>query len=285
MSYRLAVVRSALALLIFTIAATASAEVLQQVDWDALQEQGEIPTGEVLPANDDASFARLKLEGERSGRTVTFLVIDNPPITQRYYILRGKIRYENVVGHGYLEMWNHLPGGGKYFTRTLAESGPMQKLHGTSDWRSFQLPFQLSGDVQPPHKLEVNLVLQGQGTVYLGPITLEEQRLWWSDAMGGILGAVIGIVVGCFGAVIGVLSSRGKAASFVKVSMALVVVAGAGILIAGIYALMESQPYGVYYPLLLGGGLMMVIFGGLWPVVAQRYRERELKTMEAADAV
>jgi hypothetical protein len=71
----------------------------------------------------------------------------------------------------------------------------------------------------------------------------------------------------------------------VLAAMALVTALSAIALAAGIFAVTHGQPYGVYYPLLLGGGLGFMLFGGLRPMVRRRYDEIELRRMSAADAV
>ena len=78
-------------------------------------------------------------------------------------------------GLGHLEMWSHFPDASKYFTRTLADQGPMMKLQATSGWRSFVLPFDATGASSPPGLLVINVVLPGRGTVYLGPLELSEE--------------------------------------------------------------------------------------------------------------
>src|SRR5207247_60213 len=71
------------------------------------------------------------------------------------------------------EMWSVFPNGERFFSRTLATQGTLAALHGESSWRRFELPFFLSGTTQTPSRLEINLVLPGRGTVWLGPLRLE----------------------------------------------------------------------------------------------------------------
>ena len=101
---------------------------------------------------------------------------DQPPITASRYAIIGEIKYENVEGTGYLEMWSHFPNAGKYFTRTLAPPGssPMAVITGASDWRPFTLPFNRSNTTEPVSKLEVNLHLPAKGVVYLRGLRLVE---------------------------------------------------------------------------------------------------------------
>lgn len=105
-------------------------------------------------------------------RTWTISVVERPTLDAYSYEISGRVRYEDVEPAGYLEMWSHFGDRGAYFTRGLAESGPMGRLDGNSDWRPFSLPFRSSPDVGHPEKLVINVILPGSGTVAIGPITL-----------------------------------------------------------------------------------------------------------------
>jgi hypothetical protein len=114
------------------------------------------------------------IQGRAPGPTrVTLLTIERPGIKGPRYGLNGQIRYEGVEGIGYLEMWNHFSDGGQYFSRTLAKEGPMMELHGKSPWRPFVLSFDATGSA-PTTRLVFNVVLQGRGVVYLGPVELSD---------------------------------------------------------------------------------------------------------------
>ena len=54
-------------------------------------------------------------------------------------------------------------------------------------------------------------------------------------------------------------------------------------LAAGVAAWSASQPYAVYYPLLLVGLLGTVIPLGLRPSLKRRYQDLELRRMQAMD--
>lgn len=215
------------------------------------------------------------------------LTIDQPQLTGPRYALRGQVRYDNVEGIGYLEMWNYFPGGGQYFSRTLAEQGPMMKLKGTSGWRPFVLPFDATG-APPPLRLVVNVVLQGRGIVYLGPLELTEEKGaavgQQEDFRTSRLAGVAGGVVGCMGALIGVFTSLGRARRFVIASTTSLIAFGALAFAAGIVAFMSARSYSSLYPfLLLLGFLSSVVPLGLLPVIRKRYEEIELRTMRAHD--
>src|SRR5262249_5231749 len=144
--------------------------------WDDLKKQSRIAAGTVLPPESGSPDPRLQIvNGEAAPLTATVLTIDAPQIVGPSYSLSGRVRYGAVEGTGYREMWSYCPGGGQYFSRTLADQGPMMKLRGTSGWRSFVLPFDATG-AQPPTRLVMNVVLPGRGTVYLGPLELSEEQ-------------------------------------------------------------------------------------------------------------
>jgi hypothetical protein len=221
------------------------------------------------------------------------LTIDQPGVKLPIYALRGRIKYEGVEGAGYLEMWNYFPGGGAYFSRTLAGTGPMKALNGTSGWRDVVVPFFATGTPMRPSKLVVNLVLPSKGKVWLGPLKLfqygpNEDPLalaaaWWTDRQGGLIGGIGGGTMGLLGAMIGILSGAGRGRSFVIGLLVALTVIGAVALATGIYALARGQPFGVFYPLMLGGGLPAVICGGLIPTTRKRYAQIELRKIAAAD--
>jgi hypothetical protein len=245
-----------------------------------------------------AGAAALALESPDRGLRQTLLVIDAPGVDRPAYAVTGQVRYEGVAGQGYLEMWSTLPDGRRYFSRTLADSGPLSRLEGRSDWRAFQLPFML-GDGPAPSRLEINLVLPGAGRVWLGPLALVQfdqleqpeqpgparaAGAWWSDQAGGWVGGLLGATLGSFGALFGVLNGLGRARGFVLVGLRAFGVAGIGLLIFAACALLDSQPYGVWYPLGLSGALCAVLGFALLPGVRRRYEMLELRRMRSLDA-
>ena len=77
-------------------------------------------------------------------------------------MLRGKVKYAGVGGEGFLEIWNHFPEPkkGAYFSRSMAETGPMGKLRGDSPWKEFVLPFNFDDPTYPmPEKIQFNVYL------------------------------------------------------------------------------------------------------------------------------
>jgi hypothetical protein len=265
------------------------AAALQDLQWDELQRQRRVAAGTVLPPEPGSPFHRLRIDGGK-GTAMTVLTIDRPTIATPRYALTGQIRYEGVEGSGYLELWNHFPDGSQFFSRTLAEQGPMMKLQGSSGWRSFALPFDATG-APPPTRLVFNVVLPGRGVIDLGPLQLVEQSRELESAMtartpdqtAGLLGGIAGGLVGSVGALIGILTSLGRARRIVTLATTALVVGGTVAFVAGIVAVAQARPYAVYYPLLLIGFLAAVVPLGLLPSIRRRYDEIELRTMRAHD--
>jgi H+/Cl- antiporter ClcA len=108
---------------------------------------------------------------------------------------------------------------------------------------------------------------------------------WWTDQqagwIGGIAGAAFGLFGGLFGTVAGLCAPRGKCKRVVYGMAAVLIAVGAGGLCAGIVALALTQPYGVWYPLILMGGIASVLSCVFTPLVRMRYREAENRRLEA----
>lgn len=217
--------------------------------------------------------------------TKTILEIEAPRITRDEFALIGRVKYENVEGDGYLEMLNHFGERGAFFSRTLANFGPMKKLSGTSDWRTFRLPFTSNPDMPPPERLVVNVVLPGRGTVHLSPLKLVQdgRTAWWDSRQAGWLGGILGSSLGILGALIGILASKGKARALVMALYRVMLVFGLFSLLAGLFAALRSQPYHVYYPLLLVGAISMIVMIANRGALRRRYEEQELRRMESLD--
>ncbi|NNL86568.1 MAG: hypothetical protein HKP27_12995, partial [Myxococcales bacterium] len=255
-------------------------------DWTA----DAIPGAQVVAAPDGARSLRVASTSP-DGITQRLATIEQPAVSQPGYALVGRIRHRGVVGDGYLEMWSHFSDGGRYFSRTLGR-GRLAALRGDADWREFELPFFLQG-ASPPSKIELNLVLPGEGEVWLGPARLvpfgpaaagSGTADWWSDHHGGWIGAIGGSLLGALGAIVGVLAALGRGRTFVLAAVYGALVSGVVVFAVGAYAWWNGQSYGVWYPLVLIGLLCAVIDGALIPSVRRRYEEVELRRISARDA-
>lgn len=268
--------------------------VLREVSWTKLQAAGELSAGEVESGEGPGPSEELKIASTSpEPETIRILDIEHPGVTASKYALVGQIRYDDVAPGSYLEMWSHFPDGNQYFTRTLARSGPLGSLEGSSDWRPVWLPFTVLQGKVVPEKLEVNVVFTGGGTVYLSPLRLVQSTgslappavpgQWWGERTGGWIGGLGGSLIGILGGLIGTLAGLGKARRLVLCLARGLFALGLVALGAGVIALSWGQPYEVYYPLLLGGGISSVVMGACLPGIRRRYEQMELRKMAAMD--
>jgi hypothetical protein len=192
------------------------------------------------------------------------VVFPEPGISSPVYALKGRVRYENVDGDGFLQMDSHFGEMGTFFSKSLAPSGPLGKISGSSDWRPFVLPFYASNGDQPggaapiPQELTLSLYLPGPGTVSISDVglyqyahgedPLQQTGQWFGNRSAALVGAASGGLIGLWGALIGVLSARGKARGFVLSSANALLIIGIASLVAGVIAFASAQPYAVYYP-------------------------------------
>jgi hypothetical protein len=137
--------------------------------------------------------ALLVIQTEPRPVSIALLRLDNPGIHAKAYALRGQLRYRNVEGTGYIELWNEFPAQEagqpkpRYFSRSLAEAGPFSKLSGSAEWRDLFVPFDATQGKDLPTKLELNLVLAGAGEVEVSDLELLE----FADA--GAMWAAMGV--------------------------------------------------------------------------------------------
>ena len=264
---------------------------LRVIRWYEARDQPGFPDAEIIPV--DGPHANvLEVRHTQDGPAdIRLLEIVDPGVTESRYAISGQIRYEDVSGDAYLELISELPNGKSFFTRTLAETGPLERLSGSSGWRDFRLPAD-RGDAPPPDRLLVNLHLEGPGKVYLTELRLADgssdwsrpANAWWSDRSAGLIGGLLGSVIGIFGALAGTLASIGRGRAVVLVLFGVMGTAGAVSLATGIVAVLIGQPYGVWYTLCLIGLIGTVIgFAGI-PMMSRRYAATELRRMQALDA-
>ena len=109
---------------------------------------------------------------------------------------------------------------------------------------------------------------------------------WFDTQTAGLIGALIGGLLGTTGALMGrfcelfVLKGWNKFALSIFTSVIAVCVL---LIIAGIIAAANEQPYHVWYSFLFPGYLGTVILSGLFPVVRKRFTEKETRQMQAKD--
>jgi hypothetical protein len=268
--------------------------VVRSIQWQELAAANTLTSGIVVAAREGAKGPNLRVVHKGPAPAMFPLVtIERPSISTARYALRGRLRYEGVVRGSYLEMWNYLSDG-SFFSRTLAPSGPMRRLDGSSEWRAFVLPFFNREGGSAPEKLVINLVMAGAGTVEIGPLELVQfapeedpfasSTAWWSGRRAGILGGIVGSALGILGAVIGWLGSAARAKGFVLGTLKGIAWLGTGALVFGAFAAAVGQPYTVYYPLILIGTISAALGFSLPRSLSKRYEELELRRMQALDA-
>jgi hypothetical protein len=272
-------------------AALADHQESRVLTWPDLQKEGKLLGGQIQPAGENGwQSLRIGNTGAKSMRCSIVTLERLSPVSNRFAI-EGQIRYQNVEGDAYLEMWTVLPDGRWFFTRTVAESGPLQKISGTSGWRSFSVPFDLSGQSPKYVKLELDAFMPGAGTIDLGPLQIvnlspesfKTPDAWWPNQTGGWIGGGLGTAIGLMMAAAAILLRKSALRKPIKAILFLVVMIGTVCLVAGIAAVIKSQPYAVYYPLLLAGVLaaVMVLVG--YVKLRREVREVEMRKIQAMD--
>jgi hypothetical protein len=246
-----------------------------EIDWET-----------TAPMSGTVEDGTVEVEGPG---TFPLLSIDDPDVGGTWYEVSGDVAYEGVEGAGYLEMWSYFDDGGAYFSRTLAEEGPLAALTGTSEVRPFVLPFQLLNGAEPPIRIEINVVLSGGGRVAVGPLTVNSEAggsvgAWWSSDQAGLLGAALGSFFGLLGAFVGVVGGLGKARRVVRGALWLGLLLGVTSLAIGGIALVRGQPQHVWYPLLLIGIIATVLDAMMLPTMQRATEAREFQRMKALDA-
>ena len=267
--------------------------VLSRFSWEERRAELEAGGGQVLAPETAAGAWRLRIERREPGPAVPLLAIDAPRLATREYAVRGRVRYEAVEGDAFLEMWSVFPDGSRYFSRTVAARGPLRTISGTSRWRWFVLPFTVTAGAPLPARLEVNLALPGRGIVEMespelvqldpGDDAMRVPGDWWSERQAGLAGGLLGLILGGLGAAGGWLAARGRSLHLAIRLLVALGAAGALALLLGLLAVFTAQPWAVFYPLLLGGGISTALAALLTPLLRRRRTEAELQRMRARD--
>ena len=273
----------------------ARAEGAGPVTWSAMQRAGRLERGRVVAAGgpDGGEVLVVENAGGKPG-AVRIATLDASGISHTTWALLGQVRTRDVAGRAYLETWNHFADGSRFFTRGMANAGPMGSLSGSAEWRPFVLPFFSKAGAAPLDHVELNVVFDGPGTVELGQVELVgfaegEDPLaptgaWWTPRHAGLLGGGMGSLVGLLGALVGVLTGAGRARRLVLAAMSGAIAVGAALLIGGITAIGFGQPWYVAFPMLLSGGIAALVMGTMLPVVRKRFEGLDRRRMAAMDA-
>lgn len=232
------------------------------------------------------------LSTEPSMNSTQVLVCKNPATPSHQYMLRGRVKYEDVSGDAYLEMWSNFGDKGEFFSRSLSPGGPMGKLTGTSDWREFSLPFFAESGMKPV-RITLNVVLPGKGRVWIaGPLSLEATS--WTTALVGDSGlGWVGISCWVVFAAVGGLSTLvlryTKSRQVAVATVSTIGIVALGLLIAGVVGWLRGMSYSAYYPMALVGMVVLIqtAFQGRNIIhnVSQRIEAEELRRMNAIDTI
>lgn len=269
-------------------------EQISKCDWAFMRQYKQLSSGHVVEVQGQRPI--LELEAKPGEKMLPITTVMNLPITKRFYVLHGMIKYENVGGKGYMEMWSHIDEERRFFSRTLDGSGPMGVLTGSSGWRPFCIPASLLEDPSAPlpKGLEINLHLPEGGKVWLSELTLSQGDAfeipgavdpWWSSRTSGWIGGIGGALLGTTAALAGWLATRpGTLKAAVIMLRSLIAVSGISLAFT-VYAMVLGQPWHVTYPLGLLGVIGVGVLWGRLREAEQRMSEIELRKVAAMDAV
>jgi hypothetical protein len=238
---------------------------------------------DTAPGSGQVVGDEVRIDGSGTHHLVT---ITDPRIEGDSYSVVGSVRFESIVGLGYLEMWSYFADGGAYYSRTLGGDGATAALSGDSAGRPFELPFLLNGS-EGPERVEINLVLPEGGTVWIGPLDLigfGPDGEWWNESQSGLIGATGGIVAGLSGAAIGIFAGRFRNRRLVEGILIGGAVVGGLLLVAATVAMVIGQPRHVWYPVGLIGIILAAVDGLLIPMMRRNYAAAELQRIRAFDA-
>lgn len=116
-------------------------------------------------------FSRPKPSGppemiRRFGPMDRLFEVHDPQVEQCVIAYRASIKTDGLSGRAFLEMWCRLTGHGEFFSK-----GFDQAVKGTTDWSSHEVPFYLKKG-QRPDLIKLNIVVQGQGKVWIKDVQL-----------------------------------------------------------------------------------------------------------------
>jgi len=106
---------------------------------------------------------------------------------------------------------------------------------------------------------------------------------WWSPQPAELTGGIGVALIGCFGGLIGLLVTKGRARNFVLASVKYLIVLGILLTLAGLIEAVFDQPYAVWSALLLPGVVVVLVFTLNLHSILRRYEEPEIRRMKLID--
>lgn len=242
----------------------------------------------LAPADESGKEGSIKISST-DPKLSSFLIgkIEKPSLTTTKFALRGSVSYQDAK-EGYLELLAGYSPNENYFSKGLAESGPMGKIAGSSAWRTFEIPFQASAG-HFPESISLNLHLSGGGTVWVKDVQLvelsaEEIAKLFSKPYDGVEYSIgfIGAFIGLLGAIVGILAGRRANPKLIwKLEMLAVAFGIALIVFSGYLYSIGNNSGGKSFAYL--GALTIVIFGANMIVARRIQIANELRSMSAKD--
>ena len=107
---------------------------------------------------------------------------------------------------------------------------------------------------------------------------------WFNaDLYAWVPGTVYGVVTGAIGGLVGWLAWHGRARGLVLRAWKALWLAALVLLAVGIVALMQGQPWGIWYGFLLPGVIGTSLVGANFFTILNRYRDLEQRRLAARD--
>ncbi|MHC4525619.1 MAG: hypothetical protein ACYSU8_08815, partial [Planctomycetota bacterium] len=126
--------------------------------------------------------ASLRIKSDSSEKsTIRLYEIGPMSVENRMLIYSAQMKSDLSHGKAYLEMWCEIPGKGEFFSRGLE-----QPISGTTNWTTVQTPFRLEPG-QKPVNVKLNLVTEGEGTIWIDDVKLSSSPLNYPGSIRGVL--------------------------------------------------------------------------------------------------
>ena len=103
--------------------------------------------------------------------TVTLFETGDIDIDDAKIIYQAKLKSEKFKGKAYLEMWAYFDNKGRFFSRDITTP-----IADTVDWTTEETPFYLKKG-ENPDNIELNLVIEGEGTIWVDDVKLLKEDL------------------------------------------------------------------------------------------------------------
>jgi len=250
--------------------------------WTQYKSEGKLVGGRIIPPDGKTPFEQLELTGKAKGGYIPILSFGKGAIPTPHHNIMGEFRYQGVQGRGYFGMWVRDKQGRVYFQKSIiAPRGDY--FTGDSDWRKYYNPFTMPSVYETgPESVEFSVYLPGPGKVYLSPIYLALHQRPYLDKFlvkreprASDLHIYSWLIVGllCVFLVSGLAVARGKAKIVVYAVLSLSGLVGIVLLICGTVGLIRSGDWWVSGPILLLGGVQVVVPGILFLISRKYYRK------------